>query len=304
MQPQQLNDRIRIPGVAEIITDRGGLAALWIQGSDASQGTAATIYLHGAHVASFHPHGGEELLWLSQKSHWMPDKPIRGGVPLCFPWFGPNAANPTLPAPGFARTRPWTLHSVEKNAEGGVSATLQLDSTTATRAFWPYTFTLLHRITVGRDLRMALEMHNHGKTPFTFEEAQHTYFAVGDVRQLAVKGLAGAAYIDKVDGQKQKRQEGDIAIAAETDRVYLDTAAPITIEDPLKRRRITVRKENSNTTVVWNPWIAKAKAMADFGDEEWPGMLCVETCNVGPAAVTLAPGQSHLMTTQIQVHPL
>jgi glucose-6-phosphate 1-epimerase len=297
---QELNDRIRKPGVVEVITDRGQLPALWVEGSQASHGASGTVYLHGAHVASWRPHDHEEVLWLSAKSQWQAEKPIRGGVPLCFPWFGPHPTNAALGAHGFARQKPWTLRGVELSAEG-ITATFVLESDPATRALWPHDFLLTHRVTIGGQLRMSLSVHNRGKTPLTFDEAQHTYFGVGDVRQVAVRGLAGSQYIDKVDGMKQKRQEGDITIAAETDRVYLDTDAAIVLEDPLKRRRITIRKEHSRNTVVWNPWVAKARAMPDFGDDEWPAMICVETCNVGPAAISLQPGETHIMSTQVSV---
>jgi D-hexose-6-phosphate mutarotase len=124
---------------------------------------------------------------------------------------------------------------------------------------------------------------------------------LGDVRQARVVGLSGVQYVDKTDNLRQKTQGGDIHITAETDRVYLDTLGTVTVEDPVKKRRIRIAKEHSQDTVVWNPWVAKAKAMADYGDEEWPGMICVETCNVGAHAVALGPGQKDVMTARISV---
>jgi D-hexose-6-phosphate mutarotase len=229
-------------------------------------------------------------------------------VPLCFPWFGPRkdpAGNPVpgAPAHGFARLLPWSLDTLQKSPAGLV-ITLSLRATHAERETWPHDFLLRHHITVGRQLTMALELTNAGTAPFTAEEAQHTYFSVGDVRRCALHGLAGTRYLDKVDGAKEKTQDGPIAITAETDRVYLDTAAPVTVDDPVKRRRIRIEKENSAATVVWNPWVAKAKAMPDFGDDEWPAMLCVETCNVAAHALTLPPGRTHTMSTTITVEPL
>jgi glucose-6-phosphate 1-epimerase len=297
---QQLNDRLGIRGVAEVITDRGGLPAVWVEGRHAAAGT---VYLHGGHVAAWRPHGFDDVLWLSNASAWQPGKPIRGGVPVCFPWFGPNKNDPKAPAHGFARLTPWTLEAITHDPRG-VTVSLATRSDDASRAAWPHDFLLRHRVTFGQTLRMALELTNTGNTPFTAEEAQHTYFSLGDVRQARVTGLAGVRYVDKVDGQKEKVQEGDITITGETDRVYLDTTAPTAIEDPSRRRRITVRKEGSRATVVWNPWVAKAKAMPDFGDDEWPGMICVETCNVGPFAVTLAPGQTHTMVAEISVEAI
>jgi glucose-6-phosphate 1-epimerase len=290
----ELNARHALPGAAQIIADRGGLPAVRIQTPAAS----GTVYLHGAHVAAWQPAGHEEVLWLSGKSLWQPEKPIRGGVPICFPWFGPRKDQPQSPAHGIARLRSWDLQSII-HEPAGITVTLALKSDDASRATWSHDFLLRHRITFGPQLTMTLELTNTGTSPLPAEEALHTYFSVGDVRQVRISGLDGANYLDKTDAAQQKNQAGDIAITSETDRVYLETLAAVTIADPVKRRRITIAKGNSRATVVWNPWIAKAKAMPDFGDEEWPGMLCVETCNVGPAALTLPPGQTHTMTARI-----
>jgi glucose-6-phosphate 1-epimerase len=305
---QQLNDRFRIPGVAEVVADRGGLPAVWIEGRPSvAHGAAGTVYLHGAHVASWHPYGTAEVLWLSHKSFWQSDKAIRGGVPLCFPWFGPRKDHPQSPAHGFARINPWQIESIDQTDQG-IRVSLVLAANAATRAHWPHDFLLRHRITFGDHLIMALELTHPappGSPAFSAELAQHTYFSVGDVRQARIAGLSGTRYIDKTDALKEKVQGNEpITITAETDRVYLNTTAPITIEDPVHRRRITISKENSRDTVVWNPWIAKAKAMPDFGDEEWPAMLCIESANVGGNAITLAPGQSQTMTTRINVQSM
>ncbi|HEY4329561.1 MAG TPA: D-hexose-6-phosphate mutarotase [Phycisphaerae bacterium] len=299
----ELNSRHAIPGVAEVIAQNGGLPAVRVDIPNLATGS---VYLHGAHVATWRPAGFEEVLWLSEKGLWQNDKPIRGGVPICFPWFGPRKDHPQSPAHGIARLHAWELESIQQSGGGGggVSIALALRSNDATRAQWPHDFLLRHRVTFGKELTMVLELTNTGTGPMTAEEAFHTYFSIADVHQARVKGLAGTRYIDKVDAFKQKTQEGDIAITGETDRVYLETAAAVTVEDPIKRRRITVSKENSRNTVVWNPWIAKAKAMADFGDEEWPAMVCVETCNVGDSALTLSPGQTHIMTARIAVAAL
>jgi len=286
-------NRHAIAGVAEVVGGQGGLPAVRVRGAAAE----GLVYLHGAHVAAWKPAGMEEVLWMSAKSAFEPAKAIRGGVPVCFPWFGPKK---DAAVHGFARVAVWELESI-RHAAAGVTVALLLRSNEVTRGMWPGDFSLRHRVTFGAQLEMALELTNTGGAALTAEEALHTYFAVGDVRQARVKGLAGVTYVDKVDAAKQKLQEGDITITGETDRVYLNTRGAVVIEDAAKRRRITVGKENSLATVVWNPWIAKAKAMADFGDDEWPGMICVETCNVGPHAVSVAAGQTHVMTARVGV---
>ncbi len=288
--------RHAIPGMAQILPGRGNLPMVQVR----TPAATGVVYLDGGHVAAWKPAGFEDVLWLSEKSHWETGKPIRGGVPICFPWFGPRQ---NAPAHGIARLQVWDLESIRQEA-AGVTVCLRLQDDDTSRSFWPHPFLLRHRITFGTQLTMALELTNTGTAPLAAEEALHTYFSVGDIRQVRILGLAGVAYVDKTDDFREKRQEGDITITAETDRVYLNTVSAVTVEDPAQHRRIVISKENSRDTVVWNPWIAKAKAMPDFGDDEWPGMHCVETCNVGAHLVTLAQGQTHVMTARLAVAKL
>jgi len=264
------------------------------------------MYLHGAHVTHFAITGGPPVLFMSKASTFQADKPIRGGVPICFPWFGPRANDPLAasggasPMHGFARLTEW---DVEKSSALGnnVSITLVLRANEATRKLWAHEFTARYTITLSDTLELELSVANGEDAPLEFEEALHTYFTVADVRKTRLEGLDGRTYIDKTDGLAQKVQQGDVTISSETDRVYLDTQRAITIHDAGNKRRIINSKESSDATVVWNPWIAKAKAMADFGDEEWPGMVCVETCNVGQNKVMLAAGGVHYMRASISV---
>ena len=262
----------------------------------------AHIFLHGAHLSHYQPTALAPVLFMSASSLFAPTKPIRGGVPVIFPWFGPRADQPSSPPHGFARTSEWELESTRNIDDQSVQVVLRFPSTAATRAEWPHNFVLRHRITIGARLQMELEVENRGAGDLRFEEALHTYFAVSDVREVAVRGLAGTEYIDKVDGAKLKVQDEEpIRFTGETDRVYLDTSAECTIDDPGLQRRISIQKTGSDTTVVWNPWVAKAAALADFGDDEWPRMLCVETANAHRNAVTLKPAGTHVMSTVIAV---
>lgn len=293
-QPLEELQRLAIDGIAKIDAGRGGLPRISI----AAQGATAEIYLHGAHVTQFTPPGGKPLLFLSKASRFTAGQAIRGGVPLIFPWFGPNAADPSLPAHGFARTQPWTLRSITRETDR-VVVDLALVPSDVTRRLWPHEFELSFQVSVGKALEMALRLRNPGAAAFKFEEAMHTYFAVADVRQLAIHGLTGREYLDKVQkGARLLQGDQPITITGETDRVYLDTPDTVTVKEA-DGRTITVAKSGSLATVVWNPWIAKAKAMADFGDDEWPGMLCIETANAATNAVTLAPGAEHVMTALI-----
>jgi len=289
-----------IPQQAHFEDTPGGLVRLNVTTRLAS----AQIYLHGAHVAQFQPAGAAPVLFLSAASAFQPGKAIRGGVPVIFPWFGPRAGHPEAPAHGFARTLPWEVESLTVSPDGIMEISLVLIASEQTRSLWPHDFLLRHRITVGSELSMALEVVDPGGEPFEFEEALHTYLEVGDVREVSTTGLAGAAYLDKVEQFQRKIQgEAPIRITGETDRVYLNTEAPCIADDPVAGRRIEVSKEGSKTTVVWNPWIAKAAAMSDFGDDEWPRMLCIETANAGENGVTLPRGGRHTMSVTIRVLP-
>jgi D-hexose-6-phosphate mutarotase len=262
----------------------------------------AEITLHGAHVTHFQPAGAEPVLFLSRESHFAAGKPIRGGVPVCFPWFGARAGHPESPAHGFARTMFWEVESLTGSHAAGVTAVFRLASDDHTRAIWPHDFIARLNVEVTEQLALTLEVENTGRAPFQFEEALHTYFAVSDIRNVSITGLEGAAYLDKTDGLQRKQLGAEpLRIVAETDRVFPATSATCIIEDPALARRIVVEKSGSQSAVVWNPWIAKAAAMADFGDDEWPHMLCIETANLGTDAITLASGARHAMRATIGV---
>jgi D-hexose-6-phosphate mutarotase len=262
----------------------------------------ARIYLHGGHVAQWRPAGHGEVLWMSARSQYADDKPLRGGIPVCFPWFGPHPTRPELPAHGFARLGRWTLASVTDRDDGSTRAVLGLVPDEAGRASLGQDAALTLTVTVGATLSVELAIANPGGAPLTCEAALHTYFTVGDIRRASVEGLAGAAYLDRVGGVTPRVQDrSPIAFSAETDRLYPGTTASAVIVDPVLRRRITVAKRGSRSTVVWNPWIAKAARMPDFGDDEWPGMLCVETANVADDRIVIGPGLSTSMATEISV---
>ena len=262
----------------------------------------AVVFLNGAHVTSWKPKGQRDVLFMSKASHFSAGKAIRGGVPIIFPWFGGRDGHPESPAHGYARTMAWSVVGCEKRADGSCAMSFELLSSPATRDIWPYEFALRFTVAAEKKLTMSLSVTNTGAKAFVFEEALHTYLAIGDIKQASITGLAGTTYIDKVDGFKKKPQGAEpIVITGETDRVYLATKSTCVVNDPVWGRKLIVEKEGSDATVVWNPWIAKAKAMSDFGDDEWPGMVCVETCNVGEHAVNLAPGEKHVMTAVVGV---
>lgn len=289
-----------IPGVVDVVAGNGGLTKLLVTTPHAT----AEVYVHGAHVTAYQPTGQAPVLFLSKASRFEAGKAIRGGVPICFPWFGNLDGRKDAPAHGFARTRPWDVASVDRHDDGRVTVRLALAGDDKADPYWPHAFRVGYAVTVGPELVLELTIHHAGGEPFLCEAALHSYFAVGDVRQAAVRGLENTPYLDKTNhGQETPGLDDPVRFAGETDRVYLDTTAACCTDDPVMGRTIHVRKAGSASTVVWNPWVAKAAAMADFGDDEWPGMVCVETAAVGRSAVRIEPGASHTMTARIGVGP-
>lgn len=288
--------RFEIPGIAQLVEGNGGLPKVRITSPEA----AGEMYLHGAHVTSWKPQGAEEVLFLSSRSKFENGKAIRGGVPICFPWFGGKADDPKAPAHGFVRAKEWRLESI-KRVGGAVTVSMFTESNQDTKIWWPAEFRLVHRATFGSELGLELEVTNTGRTSLRFEEALHTYHRVGNIKDTRVRGLDAVQYFDKTDSNRKKMQQGEIAIASETDSVYLNTADAVELEDPVLRRRTRIMKENSRTTVVWNPWVEKARSFSDFAEDEWMRMICIEASNVSDFAVELAPGQQHKMKAAVRV---
>ena len=292
----ELDHRFEFPGTAQVVEGNGGLSKVRITCPEA----VGEMYLHGAHVTSWKPVGGEEVLFLSSQSRWAQGHAIRGGVPVCFPWFGGKADDPTAPAHGFVRTRAWQLESIAQ-VGGAVTVSMFTESDEGTKRWWPAEFRLVHRATFGSELSLELVVTNTGGTSLRFEEALHAYHRVGNIEKTRVRGLDTVHYFDKTDSNRKKMQHGEIVIVSETDRVYLDTRDPIELEDLVLRRRTRVTKEDSRTTVVWNPWVQKAHSLSDFADDEWMQMICIESSNVSDFAVDLAPGQQYKMKALVRV---
>jgi len=292
-----LNRRFGIPGIAQVVAGNNGLAKLSISGPEAS----AEIYLHGAQVTSWHPAGAEEALFLSEHSHWESGRAIRGGIPICFPWFRAKADDPKAPAHGFVRTKGWELDGVTADHDGAVIVQLSAKSDASTRQWWPYEFDIGLRVTIGAALGLELMVRNSGSELFRFEEALHTYFRVSDARKVRVSGLDQVAYLDNTDSNREKVQTGDVVLNAPTDNAYLNTVSSLDLTDPGLHRAIRTEKLNSATTIVWNPWEQGAAALSDLGDDEWQSMTCVEASNILGSAVSLAPGQEHTMRAMLRV---
>jgi glucose-6-phosphate 1-epimerase len=297
-----LNAAFAIPGILSF-DDTTGLT----RASITTPACTAELYLHGAHITAWQPVGCEPVLFLSEKSLFAPDKAIRGGVPIIFPWFGSRTATPESartdgPSHGFARIQPWQLDFAAV-AGDDLHLSLTLEPTELSRSLGFDHFLLAYQITVGRELRLRLSIANNGDTPLHLEEALHSYFHVGDVEQARVHGLANIEYLDKTDNLVRKRQaEPVLMLTGPTDRPYLNTTAPVAVEDPILHRRITVTKSNSNTTVVWNPWAYSG--LSDMTPDGWRQMICIESANAADNALTLHPQEAHTMETTLSVEAL
>ncbi len=294
-----LNHTFGIPGALIFEQDPSGL--LFARMTTAA-GTAA-LSLQGGHLLSWQSSSSAEpVLWMSKQARFAAGKSIRGGVPVCWPWFGPHATDPSLPAHGFARIAQWSVTDSDLNTQGEVSITLALQHDLAHETIWPHSANLSLTVTLGESLRMQLETQNSGMTPFVLGEALHTYFNISDIEAVTVHGLEGGEYWDTVGGVEKKLQTGPIQFSAETDRVYINSDVATVIEDPGYARRIHITKGGSLTTVVWNPWTDKANRMGDLGQPDgWRQMLCVESANAWDNKITLAPGVVHTLDVTYHV---
>ncbi|GGA64060.1 D-hexose-6-phosphate mutarotase [Neiella marina] len=261
----------------------------------------AEICLHGAHVCSFQPKGQKPVLWLSNDVQFIQGKAIRGGVPVCWPWFGPHPTNKEFPQHGFARNQNWQLSDTMQLADGATELVFTLTDSEQSRQLWPHAFELALKVTVGKQLHMELLSTNTGDDEMVVGGALHSYFDIASIAQTRIRGLDQVTYDDKVAVQDGLIQRGDIIIDEEVDRVYLDTLATCLINDDGNERVIAVAKDGSRTTVVWNPWFDKAAAMGDFNNDGYQSMVCIEAVNAGDDCYALLPGESHRLTQTIYV---
>jgi len=318
MDVAELENKFAIPGMLGFEKTASGLVAARI----ASPAAEATIYMQGAHVTHWKPAGHAPAIFLSQRAEFAPGKPIRGGVPIVFPWFGDRHDGKAGPQHGFARISEWELafaamagddlHLAFTLAPNQLSHSLGFDH-----------FKLGYRVTVGRTLTLEMTVANDSGNggarpgqmsaaevaalgaPLVFEQALHTYYAVADARKVAIDGLGGTTYLDKVDDFKRKLQPpGPLKFQGRTDRPYLNTAATCVLHDPAGARRIVIEKSGSNSTVVWNPWQEFTAKMVDMEPDAWLHMTAIETANVGENAVTLKPGESHTMRAHISIEKI
>jgi glucose-6-phosphate 1-epimerase len=290
------SQKFNVPGVSFSHLD-SGLEIVSINNKYAS----AKITTNGAHIFEYIPAGEKNLLWVSKKAFFTPGKPIRGGVPVCWPWFGASLIE-GRPGHGFVRVEEWQISDITELPSGATKLVFTLDSDMKQFAMADFPFTVNMIFTVGKELEMTLVMVNKGKEPVKIGCALHTYFAISDINKVVVSGLDNCSYFDHKVGAPQfagNVQKGDIKVTSEIDNVYFPASGTTEIVDPGWGRIITVEKSGSDATVVWNPWADKATTMADYAPEEYTEMICVECANAKCDPRILLPGVPHQITQKI-----
>lgn len=290
MNIEQLNKDHAIADQLTFVEGEGGFPFAQVS----NQYADAKISLYGGQVLSYQPRNTDsDLLFLSEKAYYKQGKAIKGGVPICWPWFGADPEGKGRPGHGFVRNRMWSVWSTATTESGKTIVTLGLQDTEETREIWPYAFKLSLEITIGDSLCLVLKTTNTGDKPFNITQAFHTYFSVGDIHKTQTSGLAGNRYLDKSAAGKgaTQSQSGDVVIDAEVDRVYLDVPEKLDIQDQQRNRRINIRSAGNQTAVVWNPWAEIAASMADLRDDDYQRFICVETANAADNVIEL-PAES------------
>ncbi|MCL7461369.1 D-hexose-6-phosphate mutarotase [Pseudomonas sp. NW5] len=262
-------------------------------------GAELLVAEQGAQILRYQRHGEPPLIWLSEQARGERGQSVRGGVPVCWPWFGDLARNPAAllaqyrgeaaPFHGLVRNLPWRCSEQRIEADE-VCLRLSCPQPEDGLPGWPQAVEVALEIRLGARLSIALHSHNTGTRPVWISQALHSYFAVSDIRQVAVEVLDGCRYIETLEGWCERRQSGALTFSGETDRLYLDLPAQLSLRDPGWRRRLHLASQRSRSAVVWNPWIDKAQRLSQFADDAWQRMLCIETANVWDDCIELAAG--------------
>ncbi|MEL6494530.1 MAG: D-hexose-6-phosphate mutarotase [Cyanobacteria bacterium J06623_7] len=298
MELKQLNRDYGIVGKVKFVEGQGGLPLIEVSNELA----AAKISLYGGQILSFRPRElAEDVMFLSSQAYFQEGKAIKGGSPICWPWFGPDPENRGRASHGLARNRMWQMREVISTQSGATQVTMGLVDTDETRTIWDYSFDFAIAITVGRELTLDLITKNTGAESFEITQALHTYFRIGDINQVSVLGLADRSYLDKVDEGQQKTQSGDVVFTGECDRIYLDVPSQLTITDRAENRRIKITATNSKTAIVWNPGAEIAANMADLGADDYLNFVCVETANAANEVIKVAAGQQYQLSANYAI---
>ncbi|NEP17660.1 MAG: D-hexose-6-phosphate mutarotase [Leptolyngbya sp. SIO4C1] len=298
MNIEQLNTEYAIADIVKFVEGKGGFPVIEVR----NQQAIAKISVYAGQVLSFQPIGATaDLLFVSSNAYFQSGKAIKGGIPVCWPWFGADPENQGRGSHGFVRDRPWTVLATAAPSANETKITLGLSDTAETRELWPHAFELRLELTIDRTLRVELVTHNTGDQSFSITQALHTYFTIGDVAQVSVLGLDGCDYLDKVEDFARQHQGGPITVSAEVDRIYLDVPNALTVEDAALARRIQISTAGNKTAIVWNPWIEVSQKMADLAADNYQKFICVETANAAEDVVTVAAGEEYRLVAEYAV---
>lgn len=259
----------------------------------------AQIALNGAHVMEWTPSGQSAVLYMSPEAELILGKPIRGGIPICWPWFGPHPSLSTAPAHGFARARKWDLQRAEETLSE-MSFEFTLNAEAGEMTDWPHAFALKCIVKIGAELEVSLIVENTGSQPWQMSAALHTYLTVADIAQVSVSGLHGTQFVEGRLSPEKRPQKGPVLFDGEVDRLYASDST-VEVTDPKGGRTLVIEKSGSRSTVVWNPWIEKSKRLADLPNDAYFGFLCVEAANAGEDIVTVLPGRRHSLSTRLRL---
>lgn len=284
----ELDDKFSIEGEVGFAELENDLVFITVSNKYAD----ADICLYGAHITSFRPHNSMDLLWMSPDSSFELGKPIRGGIPVCFPWFGPHKTDPEKPQHGFGRLMYWEVVSTSTNASGESVVRLQLCSSDETKAYWPHDFCAEMTFVVGKTLTATLKVTNTSGQPFDYTSALHTYYSLSAIESISIEGLKGTTYFDQLTGEFGIQEGEPLEITDALTRHYLNTESQVVIADSAFRRRIKVDKTGSKVTTVWNPGAETCAKIGDLPDDGFETFVCVEATNAFDYPVKLAAGES------------
>lgn len=284
-----------LPTSVRLVEEPAGYPVLVIDHAAAT----GRIALNGAHVMEWTPKGVKPVLYMSPDALLETGKAIRGGIPVCWPWFGPHPTDSAKPAHGFVRNLPWTVGEVTENI-AGVTLQFHLRDSEETRQSWPHAFELMLEVKMGSQLSVELHVKNTGTAAWSMTGALHTYLCVEDVREAAVIGLDDAYYVESRLSPERIEQSGPVYFDREVDRNY-ESRETVRLLDRKGDRTIVVEKSGSRATIVWNPWIEKSKRLSDLPDEAYFGFICIEAANAAPDVVTMEPGKEHVLAQRVRV---
>ncbi|ACK70566.1 Aldose 1-epimerase [Gloeothece citriformis PCC 7424] len=298
MNIEQLNQNYAIEPHIKFIEHKSGFPLIEIDNTTAK----AVISVYGGQVLSFQPKShSDDLLFVSNKAYYQQGKAIKGGVPICWPWFGPDPDSKGRPSHGFVRNRLSKVAQTQALSEETTKIILSLSDTPDTREIWAHPFELSLSLTIGSSLTLELVTRNLCEQAVSITQGFHTYFKVGDINQVQVLGLDNTNYFDKVDGGQQKLQTGSVTIDSEVDRIYTSVGEKLTIEDPSLGRRLCITSTGSKSAVVWNPWEKISLQMGDLEDDDYKRFLCVETVNAATDVINIPSGGEYKLMANYTV---